>query len=357
MATAAVPPKKLGKCANCLLFNWAESGVAVKLQQCKQCKVLEYCGQACQEEHWKLVHKNHCKKMARAFEEEGEWSIFSHHPFPEDGLVDDIGETLVSQVQRILAKMKKTGHAAYDVAGKDLRQLEIGLQKTRTNIWVKRKLGVPITYYTKEVDAAFANLRELSYQGEWPTFLLLLGSLREYDTMLEYGQLKEPQRAVPAELWTGVEQEVGAFPERVKELLDFITSATEVPPFEDLLKLYCGGSEEQICSFCENRVKIEAAVVCCSLYEEAVVCVKPFLPLLFCCSAMSCLEALAGKLNKWGDFAVGVKLTYVKLTPSNQCDHCFKVSDDVHRYINSCKLNEESRTDILIFFLAGAAGV
>ena len=76
MATAALPPKKLGKCANCLLFDWAKSGVAVKLQQCKQCKVLEYCGQACQEEHWKLIHKNHCKKMARAFEEEGEWSIF-----------------------------------------------------------------------------------------------------------------------------------------------------------------------------------------------------------------------------------------------------------------------------------------
>ena len=134
MATAALPPQKLGKCANCLLFDWAEPGVGVKLQQCKQCKVLEYCGQACQEEHWKLIHKNHCKKMARAFEEEGEWSIFSHHPFPEDGLVDDIGESLVVQLQRILAKMKKTGHAAYNVAGGDLRQLEIGLQKIRTNI-------------------------------------------------------------------------------------------------------------------------------------------------------------------------------------------------------------------------------
>ena len=99
MATAALPPQKLGKCANCLLFDWAERGVGVKLQQCKQCKVLEYCGQACQEEHWKLVHKSHCKKMARAFEEEGEWSIFSHHPFPKDGLEDDIGETLVGQVQ------------------------------------------------------------------------------------------------------------------------------------------------------------------------------------------------------------------------------------------------------------------
>ena len=43
-------------------------------------------------------------------------------------------------------------------------------------------------------------------------------------------------------------------------------------------------------------------------------------------------------------------MTFVKLTPTNQCDHCFKVSDDVHRYKKSCKLKEESRNDIYKFF-------
>ena len=110
---------KLGKCANCLLFNWEQPGEEVKLQQCKQCKVLEYCGQACQVEHWKRVHSNHCKKMANASkreEERGRVGIFSHHPFPEDGMAEDIGETVVVQVQQILANMKETGHPAYDVA-------------------------------------------------------------------------------------------------------------------------------------------------------------------------------------------------------------------------------------------------
>ena len=65
------------------------------MQQCRECKVLEYCGKVCQDEHWKLVHKNYCKKIVWAFDEEGEWSIFSHHPF----LMDDIGETFVGQVQ------------------------------------------------------------------------------------------------------------------------------------------------------------------------------------------------------------------------------------------------------------------
>ena len=166
-----------------------------------------------------------------------------------------------------------------------------------------------------------------------------------YRKMLDYGQLK-PQRAVG---------EVSAFPgDRVKELFDVVTSATELPSFEEVLKVHCGGSLEQICSFCANRVKIGAALGLGtgSLDDVAVVCVKPFLPLLFCCSAMSCLEALAGKTSgKWGDFAVGVNLTFGKLTPSNQCDHCFKLSDDVHRYINSCKLNEESRNDFTSFVI------
>ena len=99
--------------------------------------------------------------------------------------------------------MKKTAQGGHNVARGDLRQLEIGLQKIRTNIWMKRKLGVPITYDIQQVCATYVNLRKLSYQGEWTTFLLLLWSLRDYVIMVEYGHLKEPQRAVPAELWTG----------------------------------------------------------------------------------------------------------------------------------------------------------
>ena len=31
------------------------------MKQCSGCKILIYCGQACQKEHWKKVHKQHCK--------------------------------------------------------------------------------------------------------------------------------------------------------------------------------------------------------------------------------------------------------------------------------------------------------
>ena len=74
------------------------------------------------------------------------------------------------------------------------------MQKIKTDTWVARKLGVLTNYYTKELYTAYVKLLKLSYQGEWPTFLLLLGSLCDYRTMLEYGQIKKTQRAVLAEL-------------------------------------------------------------------------------------------------------------------------------------------------------------
>ena len=76
--------------------------------------------------------------------------------------------------------------------------------------------------------------------------------------------------------------EVGAFLDRVKELFDFVTSATELPSFEELFKVHCGGSLEQIYSFCVNQVKIEA-VVCKGtrlLSGVVVVRVKPVLDFL-----------------------------------------------------------------------------
>ena len=68
--------------------------------------------------------------------------------------------------------------------------------------------------------------------------------------------------------------EVGAFLDRVKELFDFLTSATELPSFEELFKVHCGGSLEQIYSFCANQVKIEAVVCKGTRHLSGVVVVR-----------------------------------------------------------------------------------
>ena len=75
---------QINLCANCFVFHWKE----VKpdsLQKCGRCKVLQYCSKECQEEHWDMVHKEHCGKMARARKSAESVGIYSHHPFPATG--------------------------------------------------------------------------------------------------------------------------------------------------------------------------------------------------------------------------------------------------------------------------------
>ena len=76
---------QLNQCANCFVFGWEEAH-SESLQQCGRCKLLHYCSEECQKEHWALVHKAHCKKLAsaRQSEELGKEpvGVYSQHPFP-----------------------------------------------------------------------------------------------------------------------------------------------------------------------------------------------------------------------------------------------------------------------------------
>ena len=89
----------LRQCANCLIFKWAQLADLGTLRRCSSCKVLLYCDKECQKEHWTLVHRHHCKALAKAKADERTNSsfsgssvvtIYSHHPFPLEGLPGDL---------------------------------------------------------------------------------------------------------------------------------------------------------------------------------------------------------------------------------------------------------------------------
>ena len=61
-----VLPRLLDQCVNCLVFKWGQPEELTTLRKCKQCKVVQYCSESCQKEHWNLVHKKQCKKIASA---------------------------------------------------------------------------------------------------------------------------------------------------------------------------------------------------------------------------------------------------------------------------------------------------
>ena len=52
-------------CANCKLFGWEQPDPkASLLKRCGGCWKIYYCSQECQEEHWRKLHKRHCKFLS-----------------------------------------------------------------------------------------------------------------------------------------------------------------------------------------------------------------------------------------------------------------------------------------------------
>ena len=329
-------PLLLGRCANCLIFGWKPA----PLQQCSRCKVLQYCSKTCQKEHLKLVHKQHCRELASAKNGEGgdTLGIFSHHPFSDAKLSDDPVEAMVMLLQKILQKIRSSKQPAFTKVQSQLLQLGEAMKKWREEIWADKKLypGGPKDYDVSSCTKLFFEMayiedEDLVRQDLWRILHLVMGKLLDYQNVLWLNGLKNPRETVPAELWIGLEQEVGPFPSRVTELIKALSS-TQLPSFQELLKVVCGGSLLQACSVCNTTISVAA------VWGEAEgayigtssVLLLPHLPPLFNCSASTCEVAIIAKIKVHDKWRAGVGATYAKLWP-NKCDYCFQLPEKVHR--------------------------
>ena len=115
-------------------------------------------------------------------------------------------------------------------------------------------------------------------------------------------------------MWEGLEDEVGLFPVRLKELIDGINQA-EMPSFRELLRIYCGGSLEQICTFCGTNFTVEAVAREAegSHMDVPIVCILPFMLPMFQCGMASCAEDFAKRLRLWDDWSLAVVAVHKKL--------------------------------------------
>ena len=352
-ASLPIPPQQpqISKiCANCFVYEWKQLEPAA-LKNCSRCKVVRYCGADCQVEHWKVLHHKHCRKLAEARKAEAEGNlagklpvdIYSHHPFPITGLAEDIGETLVINIQRILAKMREASHPAFSIYPAQLMEMADRMATSRMGIWASRKLTPEELPGICTIDCC-ADLRTqialpVACKNDsldlWSTLHLLLGALIHCRTILRTKSLKEPCQSVPDELWTGLLKEVGVFPLRLKEVLK-ACGRPQFPPFLELLKIYCGGSLVQECTFCSLEITVAAVIgeargLCKG--SVPVVFHRPYAPPLFACTALRCQDQMENFFNN-----TLAKLTYTvcgivsRLAP-NRCDFCFKLAEGSHRFV------------------------
>ena len=67
MASSSGRGPPLNECVNCIVFGWKQpKNPTMVLKTCGTCKLMKYCSQECQREHWRLVHRKHCKDLAVA---------------------------------------------------------------------------------------------------------------------------------------------------------------------------------------------------------------------------------------------------------------------------------------------------
>jgi len=52
-------------CFNCIIYGWKELKDLSALKRCSKCKLVTYCSEPCQKEHWHNTHMKHCKYMSK----------------------------------------------------------------------------------------------------------------------------------------------------------------------------------------------------------------------------------------------------------------------------------------------------
>ena len=343
MAAASLKNVVLTKkkfCANCKVYGW-EQPEPEQMKNCSKCKVLSYCSVSCQGEHWALVHKQQCQELA-SIGKRGK-------PLDAYMLLDDIGplQDLVIQADKILLKMSME-------VGKSMSKSELDkLDELRNTLLEWRKMILDNkTTYPKGCNFDFdwnimVKLKVLAEEYNLPTELwsslqLVLGMLPMCATVdMVMNSLKTPRESVPAEHWVGIPQVVSVLPDRVTDIIKALSvSGDQIPSFQELLRIFCGGALSQTCSFCDQSMTVAAAKAkgryrWCSTgryYEAGIptVDILPFLPPLFICGASACLGQWAEKMDAYNGLQAGLHAACKRLT-SSRCDYCFMMAEKVHR--------------------------
>ena len=335
MAASSLPKilcRLRNKCSNCKVFNWEQPDPAT-LRQCGKCKVVQYCDEHCQKENWKMVHKKQCKVVA--FIKDNGSDDLPAVKAPENTM-----EILKSLMQKTSLKLFSSNMLADPRLHESLMQLWKDMYKDAELTWCAERMFpkefatiLCVDYSDLYDDTRQIRVRDLrsADQDIWSTLHLLWGRLIDCRVVAELNNLKDPQKALPKELWTGLQEEIGVFPGRVAEVIQAF-SGDEVPSFKKLLEIICGGTLVQKCSFCDASMTVTAVYgeVEGRYKSSPAVALLPHMAPMFCCSQDNCEAQMADKRVAYCKWKLGVLATFDQLW-SSRCDYCFKLSEKVHR--------------------------
>ena len=339
MAASSLPKilcRMRNECTNCKVFNWEQPDPAT-LRQCGKCNVVQYCDEHCQKENWMMVHKKQCKVVAFVKDNGSD-------DLPAVKAPDDTVEILKSLMQKTIFKLLSSSTLTDPRVHDSLTQLWEDMCEDAELTWCAKR-AFPKELATSVYDdfsELYENTMQIPLGGMrsadqdlWSTLHLVWGRMIICRVVAELNSLKDPQEALPKELWTGLQEEIGVFPGRVAEVIQAF-SGDGVPSFKELLQIICGGTLVQKCSFCDTSMAVTAVygeVAWTSRYQpSSTVALLPYMASTFCCGHGNCEAEMADKIVAYQKWKYGVFETFDELY-SSQCDYCFKLSEKVHRFL------------------------
>ena len=372
------------KCANCWLFEWGQPDPSsIPLRRCTGCLKIYYCSKECQEEHWKKVHKRHCKFFSgekrldgtvvhnqetcsdcikqmfagkAVFKEKNPNYICMFDPsnpkaksllelqlkYPvplRAGTGQDRVERIVDLLQRLLLKIKLTKQPVFRLLPREVEKIadELHNLKMRFFVWgvvYPRNYQVPVA-----LDRLFTSLKDLrsvppSGQFQmWQTFLKIVDMLAWTETIKLEAMIKKPKKSLTKEqMQVSDVVRGGSYLQVVDRILEVLEE--RLVSQKDLAAIVCDGNMQRICSGCNRDIVIQEVGVGRELaLPRGGMPAVMFNPgkKLFSCRANACEEQLVSEQDVYS-WVTAVIATATMLLPA-RCDNCFLMAPvkEVHR--------------------------
>ena len=378
------------ECANCKIFGWEQPDLRARsLRRCTGCQKMFYCSkdcqedcQDCQEEHWRKVHKGHCKFFSgekvlegglghnketcsicflqdaagQAVFKEGNpnyiclfdpinprakslLEVQLHYPLPSAESRQNRVEKIIDILQRLLLKIRVTKQPVFRLYPRELESVANELCHLKMKVFSEsatspRNLQIPVdlTHLKTLLSKDLTNLPPSGRFQMWQTFLMLFDMLFCLRTIEVDRMIKNPQKSLPKD-----QRQMSQFVRKGSyiRVLDQILEVLElrVVSQKDLAAIVCEGNMQQVCSACKKNTTVAVISTCgVKIAGEPAVMFQSGQNNLFSCGAKTCEDQMGvnPKVFSW-HLAVWATSNNLRAT---RCDFCFLLAPvkEVHRF-------------------------
>ena len=277
-------------------------------------------------------------------------NCYHPHPFPVTGDPGDLREKALIVLWHLVNKFQLIHSNVVRIYEDDFMEVETKIVDERFGIWFNKKIyPQPLAEFSCNNLEEMLDSIELKMETSdmddpfklWKIIKLVAHIEHEVDKSNMSQFFKDPQTNLPDDLKELVSDGMNNITQFLTVANDVLEAlAIKVVPYQEVLKIICGGTLEKNCSFCSREVLISTEYLShLYLSHQANVFFSPLLLGKYICGGQDCSDQSIPMVNNDLRFHK-VLLTMRRVRSANMCDFCFKrtpikekgsVTPDIHR--------------------------